>query len=244
MCIRDSIYSLHLFSIIVPREEKNEQYKECLKVLVKSLEELQNRDGGWSYHRAPRPGMGYSESFTTAPGIIALVQAKKSVEVPKEILEKSVKCINSFHRTDKAYEYWKVMPSRPGRDMIEGCAARLPVCTLSLFLNKEKKLSDLEEAMEVFFKYKEKLQRVRKNPVYHVDKYWNAAYYFFFGYYYATLCANHLSEELQDKYFPLIRKDILDIGENDGSWVDHYTFGKPYGTAAALLILKNTSKAE
>ncbi len=132
----------------------------------------------------------------------------------------------------------------PERDMIEGCAARLPVCELSLFLNQEKKLPDIGKAMDVFFKYKERLQRVRKNPVYHVDKYWNAAYYFFFGYYYATLCTNLLSEELQNKYYPLIRKDILEINENDGGWVDHYGFSKPYGTAAALLILKNTTKTK
>jgi len=42
----------------------------------------------------------------------------------------------------------------------------------------------------------------------------------------------------QGKYLTEIRNDLLKTNEVDGTWVDTHLFGKPYGTAMALMILK------
>ena len=70
-----------------------------------------------------------------------------------------------------------------------------------------------------------------------------SGYYYYFGHYYAARLIDRLSEKAD--YREQLQSVILPHQEPDGSWWDYrmWDYGKPYGTAFAVLALRLTAKA-
>jgi hypothetical protein len=66
-----------------------------------------------------------------------------------------------------------------------------------------------------------------------------AGYFFYYGHYYAALCADQLEPALARPYKDHLAAILLPLQEKDGSWFDFpfYDYHQPYGTAFALMTL-------
>ena len=97
-------------------------------------------------------------------------------------------------------------------------------------------------ALDQFLQYRDHLKRARKSNDWHGTGFAIASYFYFYDYWFASMGMLKLPEAERGKYLAEIRNDLLQISEVDGSWVDTHLFGKPYGTAMALMVLKNAGK--
>jgi hypothetical protein len=66
-----------------------------------------------------------------------------------------------------------------------------------------------------------------------------AGYFFYYGHYYAALCADQLDADRARGYKEQLAAIIIPLQEKDGSWWDYplYDYHQAYGTAFALMTL-------
>jgi hypothetical protein len=125
---------------------------------------------------------------------------------------------------------------------LKGSVGRMAVCYLAEHLWGKCDLAKLTWAMDKFVEYRIHLKKVRKSTDWHAGHYANASYFFFYDYWFASMAMLKIPEKDRAPYLTVLRNDMLETNEVDGSWVDTHLFGKSYGTAMALMILKNSGK--
>ncbi|HTF56733.1 MAG TPA: tetratricopeptide repeat protein [Planctomycetota bacterium] len=249
MDIWEHMFAVFLYSRMLPGtadDAAKKAIRKRLKRSIRALETVQRPKGTWSY-----VGMGPS-SFTTGGVLVALWEAKQAgIEIDKEVVDRAFEGLFLMKTEQGTYYY-----SDQSSDMFEGgkdgeptgdanpagSAGRMAVCYLAEFLWGKCDLAKLTWAMDVFLKNKIRLLKVRKSTDWHAGKYANASYFFFYDYWFASMAMLKIPEKDRGPYLAAIRNDLLETNEVDGSWVDTHLFGKSYGTAMALMILKNTGK--
>jgi hypothetical protein len=85
----------------------------------------------------------------------------------------------------------------------------------------------------------------RKRPVPHESWFQVAGYFYYYGHFYAALCADELPSEARQKQHARLAALLLPLQEKDGSWWDYpfYDYHQPYGTAFALMSLARARAA-
>lgn len=205
-------------------------------------------DGGWGYYdfRAgtQRPATD-AISFTTATGLIALAEAKAiGVEPPEKVVKSSIDSVVRQRKPDFSYlygEYLKYHPmmpiNRPG-----GSLGRSQACNLALRLWGDKAITDqvLIDWLDRLFARNLWLDMARKRPIPHESHFQVAAYFFYYGHYYAALCIEQLKPEQLPSHQDQLAHVLFPLQEKDGSWWDFpfYDYHQQYGTAFALMALK------
>jgi len=240
MAIWDHMFAVFLYSRMLPGapdDAAKKAIRKRLKRSIRALETVQRPRGTWSY-----VGQGPS-SFTTGGVLVALWEAKQAgIEIDPEMIDRAFEGL-FLMKTEQGTYFYSDQSSDDFDDAnLKGSVGRMAVCYLAEFLWGKCDLAKLTWAMDKFVDFRIHLKKVRKSTDWHAGKYANASYFFFYDYWFASMAMLKIPEKDRGKYLAVLRNDMLEICEVDGSWVDTHLFGKSYGTAMALMILKNAGR--
>lgn len=222
---RDELIWAHVYRLYYFARRKGPRYTDKMNEIVASVAKLQNGKGQW-YHEYPAP-------FTTASVLCALRLARDAgANVPDDLVRRGLSALKESRDKNGIFAY--NFGRRGGA--VEGGAGRMPLCEMALVAWRESDDAALRAAVDAFFAHKAKLDAVRKYDD-HADAWGNGGFFVWYDVYEATRALKLLSgTEAQ-------RKRLLDwtlsVQEFDGSWVDSHELGKSYGTAMALLVIRN-----
>ena len=192
--------------------------------------------GGW-----PRTKRGRTHSINTGPTLGFLLGARAAgAKLETKAIDRGLAVLAKMRSAPGVFTYTYPDPISFRRS--DQSIARGPSCEQALFLAEKASAQDLLKALRSFMK----LRAALRAPV-KLDPSWSSphnfsSYFFFYAYYHGALAWKTLEAQKPHrdearKALRLLRADLLQIPELDGSWMDFPDLGKPYGTAAALLVL-------
>ncbi len=229
--------------------------RRAAETCLASLAEQQSLLGGWGYlefsiPRTARPQ--WATSFTTAAGIVALVEARDNgLAIDEDVLRRAAKAVRHCRLPNGAYTYSIQAISHPrligSIDRVNGSLARIQACNFALLLaGDDVPAHRLRDGLDVFFREHRFLDIARLKPVPHEAYYQNSGYFYMFGHYYAARVIARLPRDDRRRYWPQLAYEIIKLQGTDGSiWdYDHHAYDKPYGTAFGLLALQRAVQDE
>jgi hypothetical protein len=244
-------YGIEALACLMGRKASDATRRERLAGLIREqvgfLSRYESVDGGWGYYdfraHTQRPS-GSPTSFTTATGLIALHEAKSvGVEPPERLVRRAIECLTRQRKPDYSYLYGLYLKWWPmgGINRPAGSLGRSQACNLALRLWGDKTVSDavLKTWLDRLFARNLWLDMGRKRPVPHESWFQVAAYFFYYGHYYAALCIEQLPPAERKHFQDHLAHILLRLQEKDGSWWDFpfYDYHQPYGTAFAVMSL-------
>ena len=186
---------------------------EALVKAVRLIEQTQNEEGGWRYNPVPYD----ADVSVTICQIMALRSARNAgIEVPKETVDRAVEYVRKCQNPDGGFKYQLTT----GMSLWPRSAAGVA----SLFYAGIYK----DEQIDRGIKY------LLENAMPGESR--QAAHYFY-GHYYAVQTMYLGGGEAWAKWWPAIRKELLEKQEPSGAWSDP-SVGPAYGTAMALIVLQ------
>jgi len=226
---------------------RRQQIADVIKGQIDLLERYETVDGGWGYYdfraHTNKPS-GQPNSFTTATVLVALAEARDAgIPVPPKLVERAIAQVHKQQNPDFSYLYsegfWRrpqALINRPG-----GSLGRSQACNVALRLWGDRRITDdvLKTWLDRLFARNGWLDLARKRPIPHESWFQVAAYFFYYGHYYASLCIGQLKPEDRRFFQDHLAYILLRLQERDGSWWDFplYDYHQPYGTAFALMSL-------
>ncbi|HEX7900710.1 MAG TPA: acetylxylan esterase [Planctomycetota bacterium] len=190
--------------------------------VVRRLAALQDVDGFWGHE--------YPSAFATAAVVHALVGARKAgAEVPEPLLQRAADALLKTRRDGGRQDYRHEAGKPPSSE--KNSAGRTAIAELALYECGRGSLANVAAGVDVFWKHQARLEAVRACDN-HADE--ELAGFFYYYAVYHTLEAARALGEPGTRFRDL----VLPQQEADGSFVDSHELGKSYGTAMALLILK------
>lgn len=206
-------------------------------------------NGAWSYDRRfgtswkggfggwPKTDRGRVHSMNTGPALLALARAKKAgCDVDAAALKKGVDALLKMRKAPAVYTY--TWPDPICYDEREYSIGRAPACEQALRMLGSAADEDVDVALDAFLKGRQALRLPVKLTESHGSPAGSSAYFYFFAYYHAARLIEYRGGDKKRERLDALRDDLLAVAEIDGTWVDWSQAGKPYGTAAALLILR------
>ena len=205
-----------------------------MSAMVAALQKTQQADGGWTYDKGP------SESFLTSTilaGLISIQEAK--VPVPKDLIAKSKALLKSQSNPGNYVAYQGVPKALDTTAKIRDSAGRSVQLELTLLQAGGGSVDRLAAAVETFFKYRERLDKVlRLEKGCHQRPYRIGTFYCFYAYYHLAQALERLGGDTRKKYRPILVDHFLKLQKADGHWIDSKDHcGESYGTAMGLLVL-------
>lgn len=249
------VYGLNTLAIAYqhPRYREgseNEALRGAAETMIRGLSRYISPKGGWGYYAgadsAWRPE--WATSFTTAVGVLALVEAKEAgLDVPDKVLNASVRLVERCRLPTGAYTYSADVFPRHLRmesiDRIKGSIGRIQVCNYALYRAGADLPDDaMEKGIEQFIGHHRFFDVARNKPIPHEAYYAVASYFYLFGHYYAALVLDALPERCQERWDPDLRRGLLKCQQKDGAFWDFWiaSMTKPYGTAFSVMALGRT----
>lgn len=247
-----SVYgSIHAATLLAREEDDPSRaaLEACLALVAKN----QRPDGGYTYlHEKNTMKINSYETFPTAMTLEGLWEIKKAGrKIPEDTFQRALAALKST-RTAEGYFCYHVIDGKQ-RGSVSGngklswpaSIARTVCCEYVLFKIGHGSRSGLEKSVEMFFRHREELEKVRqKDQKTHQGEFDCAPYYYLFGHYYACRAVLELDRSVQQQHAPRLRKLLLNIREPDGTWLDSRICGKDYGCAMAVLMLAYLSGAK
>jgi hypothetical protein len=236
-----------------PDPNRREQIAEVMRGQIDLLRRYESVDGGWGYYDfragAQRPAVD-STSFVTATVLVALQEAKRvGIDIPRDLVDRGVASIKRQQKSDFSYlygEYLKWQPMR-GINRPAGSLGRSQACNLALRWWGETNITDtvLNTWLDRLCARDGWLSIGRKRPIPHESWFQVAGYFYYYGHFYAALCADELKPEDARRHHGRLAALLLPLQEKDGSWWDYplYDYHQPYGTAFALMSLARSRTA-
>jgi hypothetical protein len=260
----DALYNnwTHAYSIdaavhLLHRHAKDPKRCKRLRALIVQQIDMLRRyeclSGGWAYYddfdfQTQRPS-GSTISFVTATVLIAFDEARKEgVAIPQKLVDRGMESMLRQRKPDFSYdygEYLKYLPmlpiNRPG-----GSLGRSQACNLAMRLWGDKKVTNevMETWLDRLFARELWLDLGRKRPIPHESWFQVAAYFFYYGHYYAARCIEILPPTERPQRQDHLAQIILHLEQPDGSWWDFpfYNYHQAYGTAFALMTLEKCKR--
>jgi hypothetical protein len=191
---------------------------EKLRRATALIQRAQKRyDGGWRYDPSP---IADSDISVTVCQILALRAARNAgIKVPKECIDRAISYVKRSCLADGSFCYML-------RSRTRGSYALLSSGLSSLYGAGEYDCPELKRAL-ARFEQETPRNIARKGPVSH---------YYFYAHYYAAQAAYHAGGRYWSLYYPAVSKELADSQATNGSWQS--TFGEPYATAMACLVLQ------
>ena len=232
--------------------ERKKKIEDLIRQQFEALTQYESVDGGWGYYDfkigAAHPSTD-STSFVNAAVLVAMYEAKRiGVEPPEKIVQRAVVATQRQRRPDFTYLYGEYLKYQPMADINRpaGSLGRSQACNVALRLWGDKKVTDevMIDWLDRLFSRNGWLDHGRKRPIPHEAPFAIAGYFYYFGHYYGAYCISQIPEADRPRYQQLMARTILNVQEKDGSWWDYplYDYHQPYGTAFALLTLKQCRK--
>jgi hypothetical protein len=209
--------------------KKPEPPVETMSGIVKKLAGTQNAAGWWA-HEYPNP-------FCTAAVMQALAMAKKAgARGIDPLLERACGALQSTRGKNGRQAYQAPMRPSGAKDSM----ARSAMCEGALMMAGRAGAGEVEAALGEYWEHLNRLQAVRVCD-FHADGELGGFFYWH-GVFHASEAAMLL--ESRREHMKKFRAQVLAIPEIDGSFIDSHELGKCYGTAMALLVLRNCVRAE
>jgi hypothetical protein len=255
----DALYNVwaHAYSIdamchMLRRHPKDHARVRKIRALIEQqiamLARFECLTGGWAYYddfdyQTQRPS-GSTISFVTATVLVVLDEARREgIQVPQKMVDRGVASIVRQRKPDFSYDYGEylkfepMMPiNRPG-----GSLGRTQACDLALRAWGDKRVTDavVETWLDRLFARELWLDLGRKRPIPHESWFQVAAYFFYYGHYYASRSIELLPPEKRGPYYDHLAQVLLHLQQPDGSWWDFpmFNYHQAYGTAFALMSL-------
>jgi len=230
---------------------EDEAHRKRLLELAQSqigfLERYESVDGGWGYYDfrvgAKHPASS-SISFVNGTVLVAFDEVRRiGAQIPKRLVQRAVAATLRQRKPDFSYLYGEYLKWRPMRGINRpaGSLGRSQVCNLALRLWGDSDVTDevIEAWLCRLFARNGWLSIGRKRPIPHEAWFQIAAYFYYYGHYYAAKCIELLPQERRPFYQGYMAHTLLPLQEKDGSWWDFpfYDYHQQYGTAFALMAL-------
>jgi hypothetical protein len=221
---------------------------ELIRGQYDRLTRYEAAEGGWGYYDfgagTQRPN-SHSCSFVNATVLVAFHEANQiGVSPPEKLVRRGIEGIIQQRNPDFSYLYGLYLRytptmaiNRPG-----GSLGRSQACNIAMRLWDDRKTTDavLTDWLDRLIVRNGWLDMGRKRPIPHESHFMVAGYFYYYGHYYATLCALQLSTSQRAFYQDHLAKILLGHQERDGSWWDYplYNYHQQYGTAFVLMSLE------
>ncbi len=205
-----------------------------VNAMVAALRKTQQKDGGWTYDKGP------SESFTTATVLMGLIAARKAgIAVPARTIAAATALIKRQSNPGHYVAYQGVPKALDTRERVRDSIGRSVQLELALLQAGAGSAAGLRTAVETFFKYRLRMDKVRDlEKGCHQKPHRIGTFYCFYGYFYLAWAVEHLGGEVRQKYRPVLVSHFLSLQKPDGHWIDSKDHcGESYGTAMGLLVL-------
>jgi len=226
--------------------ERRETIHRVIRDQLDRLSRGQHLDGGWGYYAEgsyQRP-IANSMSFITATVLLAMHEARQAgFAVPKAVTDRAVEGIRKVRRPDFAYGYGFYHRYNPMYEINQppGSLARSQVCNAASYVwgDQAVTLKVIKTWLNRIIARHGWLSMARKSPFPHASHYRIAAYFFYYGHYYAAVCIDLLPPEERPPFQDHLAYLLLPRQEKDGSWWDFplYDYHQAYGTAFAIMSL-------
>ncbi len=185
--------------------------------LVKAVELIvgtQNEEGGWRYNPVPYD----ADISVTICEIMALRSARNAgIKVPKETIDRAVDYVHRCQNNDGGFRYMM----QPGGSAWPRTAAGVA----SLFYAGIHEDDSIDRGIE----YLMREAFPGRNTA-------GQAHYYY-GQYYAGQAMYLAGGESWEKWWPAIRRELIDKQAGNGGWLDHHA-GGAYASAMALIVLQ------
>ena len=214
-------FSMLFLSQVFGEEEDVERREELKRVLTKAVEfsaQAQTVRGGWGYVSA-RDQPNFDEGSTCITQVQGLRACRNAgISVPSEIIEKAIKYIEDCTTPDGGVQY-----------SIRGGGARPPItaAAVAAMFNAGEYESDRVKKM---MKYCER----NIDPSKSTSRFFGHWHYT--HYYYAQV-KYRLGDDVWNKYFDAVSKEILRKQSASGAWKETH-IGDVYPTAINATILQ------
>jgi hypothetical protein len=197
-------------------EDKRAEVREALKRAVGLIVSLQNAEGAWKYTTLP----GDEDVSITTCQMMALLSARQAgIAVPHAAISRGVDFLRRCQNPDGGFRYRLIDP--PESLFPRSAAA---VATLhAAGLHKD-------DSVLRGRKYLETAATPAISQVQHGE-------YYYYGHFYATHAACQAGETTWNRWYPVVRNELLQRQSSDGYWQDP-NIGAEYATAMALIILQ------
>ncbi|MFH1749267.1 MAG: hypothetical protein ABIG44_19725 [Planctomycetota bacterium] len=229
----------------------HEAIRQAAQTNLAQLAYHQSLSGGWGYLEFNQPRTArpqWATSFTTAAGVIALLDARHSgLEVDEGLLRRAVKAVRRCRLPNGAYTYSVRVIPHPRTigsiNRINGSLSRIQVCNLALLMAGDDITEQrLKTGIGQFFHEHRFLDIATGKPIPHETYYQNSGYFYMFGHYYAARVIELLPPEDQATCWPRLQYEVIKMQGSDGAiWdYDMHAYDKPYGTAYAIMVLQRS----
>jgi hypothetical protein len=252
------IYSLQAFAAASRRPEirdspRYDAMRRLSEALVRRLRDNEGLGGGWGYLEFDLPRTAqpqWSTSFTSAAGVVALLDAKAAgLACDEGMLSRAVRAVQRCAMPSGAYTYSVQAVADPRHsewiDQVKGSLGRTQACNYARLASGERlAVERLARGLDEFFRFHRFMDIARNRPIPHEAYYLNSGYFYLFGHYYAGRLVRRLPPEAREAYAGRLRHEVMKIQQVDGSFYDYdmHAYHKPYGTALAVLALHETTR--
>jgi hypothetical protein len=244
-------YGIQTLAAMLHHEPTNSPRRDRMKEIIIQQYDLLRRyesvDGGWGYYdfrvQSKRPATD-STSFVSATALVAFHAARtEGVPPPHDLVQRAVKSIQRQRKQDFSYIYGEELKYQPMRPINRpgGSLGRSQACNIALRYWGDTNVTHtvLTNWLERLVTRNDWLSIGRKRPIPHESWFQVAGYFFYYGHYYAALCADELPADEARRYHGHLASLLVPLQEKDGSWWDFpfYDYHPSYGTAFALMTL-------
>ena len=232
-------YRLELWSAIkrsdqisIAVAESGPVVERCLNYLAK----IQSRSGSW-FHE-------YANPFVTATGVMSLHRASSVFDVSANPLAASAltNAVSSLHRQRHRSGTFPYQDNRADENEepanVQAAAGRMPLCEAAVYVGGRSSVERLQAAIEVSFKHHQNLDSAYKYDN-HTDNWAYGGFFFWFDMRGRKQAIELLPEsEVKTSFEQQLQAIVISKSEIDGCYVDSHEIGRCYGTAMALMCLK------
>lgn len=192
----------------------SDRLHDALVRAVHLIEKTQNEQGGWRYNPVPYD----ADISVTICEIMALRSARNAgLEVSKATIDRAVQYVRQCQNPDGGFKY----QLESGQSGWPRSAAGVA----SLFYAGIYEDDAIDRGVEYLMR--EALPGASTAPRAH----------YFYGHYYAVQAMYLAGGETWARWWPAIRRELIDTQLADGSWEDR-SVGNSYATAMSLIVLQ------
>ncbi len=224
-----------------------EELEPAMAEFVPEIRDRQKPGGGWSYYvTAERSNAGQpskqSNSFITAAAVVALLEAREAgVEVPEEMTDAALGCLERMANPDGTFEYFLFhdREDAPRNTHPAGAAGRAPLCAYALYKGGRGSLDALRKGLKLFMEYRHTYAKEHGKSLMHAGAHTQGSHYLMFDYAFAAATVRALPEKERGKYRKPLLEQILGARTEEGSYIDNPLIGRHYGTGMALVAFRH-----
>ncbi len=200
--------------------------------IVAAAAKRQKASGFWAHE--------YENAFATGAVLQEVLAAKAAgASVPIEVTDRAAAALISARSKNGTFVYGGAA-AEGHETKLKDSAGRMPVCEGALFQVGRSDLEKVTFSIDNFWANMKNLEGVRRND-FHSDGELGG-FFFFHSVFHASETVRLLPPEAQKVQWERFLALLQQIPELDGSFLDSHELGRSYGTAMALLTLRNCQR--